>query len=319
MEKKFTVTELCASLDESYEVTGPKDTLVTNLMPIDKSTESSITFCSNTDKDDAKKMISSSKAYVVICSYSCGFGNSDFQNKTIISVENPRKTFIKLMKNLFIEEVQYEISSNAIIEKGAEIHPEVFIGPNTYIGGQVKIGPRTIIHANVSIYDGTKIGTNVVIHSGTVIGASGFGYEREDNGEFLAFPHMGGVLIEDDVEIGANTCIDRGTLGDTTIGKGTKIDNLCHIAHNVEIGKHSAIIALTLIGGSTKIGDYSWVAPCACVRDGLRIGKNTILGMGTVVTKDVEDNAIVLGIPGKKVKDNPIPTYLSNKKSEEIE
>ena len=316
MNKTYSIKEICESLGEQYVVMGPEDLQVTNPAPIDKSLETSISFSSVKETEDARIIISSSKASVIICSDSCQFNPADFQDKTLILVDNPRKAFIKMMKALFVEKIQYGISSDSSIHRGADIHPEVYIGPNSNIGKAI-IGQGTVIHGNVTIYDGTKIGKNVIIHSGTVIGATGFGYERDNDGTFLDFPHIGGVSIGEDVEIGANTCIDRGTLGDTVIGQGTKIDNLCHIAHNVNIGKHCAIIALTLVGGSTKIGDYSWVAPCSCIRDGLSIGKNSILGMGTVVTKNVEDNAIVFGIPGKKSGDNPVPAYLTNKNQEE--
>ncbi len=310
MKQVYTLEEICQSLEEKHEVIGPAEEVsVSGPAAIDQASDLSIAFCSKKDANEARELIFSSKARVIICSRHHTFSSKDFKGKTLIMVENPRRSFIKIVKHFFTEKVQYGISKKAIIDRRAEIHPEVYIGPNTTVGKAV-IGQGTIIHGNVCIYDGTKIGKNVIVHSGAVIGATGFGYEREENGELLSFPHIGGVTIEDNVEIGANTCIDQGTLDDTIIGKGTKIDNLCHIAHNVVIGKHCAIIALTLIGGSTTIGDYSWVSPCSCVRDGLKIGKNTILGMGTVVTKDVEDNSIVFGIPGKKIRDNPAHKYL---------
>jgi UDP-3-O-[3-hydroxymyristoyl] glucosamine N-acyltransferase len=139
----------------------------------------------------------------------------------------------------------------------------------------------------------------VIIHAGTVIGADGFGYERNEDGTFEKFPHLGGVVIEDDVEIGANACIDRGTLAPTRIREGAKIDNLVHIAHNVDVGRHAAVIAHAMIGGGTRIGDYGWVAPCACLRDGIVIGTRSTVGLGAVVTKSIGDDATVMGAPAR--------------------
>src|SRR5690606_230154 len=123
---------------------------------------------------------------------------------------------------------------------------------------------------------------NVTINAGTVIGAEGFGYQRNENGEFEKFPHIGGVIINDNVDVGSNTSIDRGALGNTIIGEGAKIDNLVHIAHNVKVGKHAAVIAHAMIGGSSVIGDYSWVAPNSAIRDQISIGNRVTVGLGAV-------------------------------------
>jgi len=116
------------------------------------------------------------------------------------------------------------------------------------------------------------------------------------------FPHIGGVQIEDDVEIGANTCIDRGTLGNTRIRKGAKIDNLVHIAHNVDVGENTAIIANAMIAGSTKIGANTWIAPSACLRDAINIGKDATVGLAALVTKDIPDGELWAGFPARKIR-----------------
>ncbi len=310
-EWNIELKDICQSLINEHKILGFRDMVITAPSPINGSIRSSIAFCNKRETEEARKIINDSVATVIICPNSCDFSESDFPEKVIILVENPRMSYIKILKGFFEEKIKYGISSEATVDKEAIIDPEVSIGPNTNIG-KVIIGKGTIIHGNVTINDNTRIGENVIIHSGVVIGSTGFGYERSDTGELLGFPHVGGIVIDDDVEIGANTCIDRGTLGDTIIGKGTKIDNLCHIAHNVIIGRHCVIIALTLVGGSTHIDDYTWVAPCVCIRDGLNIGKNSTLGMGTVVTKNIANHSVVMGIPGKKIRDNPIPNYLDD-------
>jgi len=219
----------------------------------------------------------------------------------MILVSKPRLAFIRIMQAYFQEDRLYTISPTAVIDTEALLDPDIYIGSYTSIGKCI-IGAGTIIYGNVYIYSNVKIGKNVVIHAGTVIGADGYSYERNEKGELEKFPHVGGVVIEDEVEIGSNTSIDRGTLGDTFIGRGSKIDNQCHIAHNVIIGKHCVVVAQSLIGGGTKIGDFSWVAPCVCLRDGITIGKNTVIGMGSVVTKNIDDNCLVLGVPAKVVR-----------------
>lgn len=136
-----------------------------------------------------------------------------------------------------------------------------------------------------------------------MIGADGFGYQRNESGELEKFPHLGGVVIEDNVEIGSNTCIDRGTLGDTIIREGSKIDNLVHIAHNVIVGRHAIVIAHSMVGGSVRIGDYAWVSPSACLRDVISIGDRSTVGLGAVVVKDVPDGGTVMGTPARPAEE----------------
>ena len=149
------------------------------------------------------------------------------------------------------------------------------------------------------VYSHVRIGRRVTIHAGTILGADGFGYEREPGGELTKFPHLGGVVIEDEVEIGANTCIDRGTLADTFVGRGARIDNLVHLAHNTRVGEHAAVIAHAMVGGSTQIGARAWIAPSACLRDRIRIGDDAVVGLGSVVTRGVPDGATVFGNPAR--------------------
>ena len=190
-----------------------------------------------------------------------------------------------------------------MISPSARIGQDVYIGPLCTVGEEVEIGAGAIIHAGVHIYDRVRIGCNVIIHSGTVIGSDGFGYERNEAGELVKFPHIGGVVIEDDVEIGANTCIDRGSLGDTTICRGARLDNLVHIAHNVRVGAHTAVIADAMIGGGTYIGDSAWIAPSVCLRDRITIGARAVVGLGALVTRDVPDGVTVLGAPAREISE----------------
>jgi UDP-3-O-[3-hydroxymyristoyl] glucosamine N-acyltransferase len=150
----------------------------------------------------------------------------------------------------------------------------------------------------------------VTIHSGTTIGVEdAFAYERNEKGELIKFPHFGGVVIEDDVDIHVHVNIDRGTFGNTIIGRGTKINRYAHIGHNGVIGKHCQIGGQVFIAGSSTLGDYCELALCSCVRNGTRLGKNVMVGMGSVITKDVEDDWIVYGVPAKKARKNKIPPW----------
>lgn len=159
-----------------------------------------------------------------------------------------------------------------------------------------------MIGNHVQMEGSVTIGDNCVISSEVVIGSTGFGYYRDLNGNNAVVPHIGGVRIGNNVDIGANTCIDRGTIDNTEIGDYTKIDNLCHIGHNVKIGKNVFVIALSMIGGSAVLEDEVYVAPGAKIMNQIHVGNNAFVGMGTVVIKDVEKNDVVVGNPAKVIR-----------------
>lgn len=144
------------------------------------------------------------------------------------------------------------------------------------------------------------VGKNVIIEPGTQV-VNGFSFERNERGELERFPHIGGVTIGDNVQIGGNCTIERGTIDDTIIGEGTQIDNLCLIGHNSKIGKHVVIVGVTIVCGSVTIGDYSYIGAGAVIRDGIKIGSRVTVGMGSVVTKDVPDGVTVYGVPARVV------------------
>ncbi|GAI40131.1 unnamed protein product, partial [marine sediment metagenome] len=247
--------------------------------PIHNAKHDSISFCYYKG-EKALKAIRESQAQVIICSNELLFEENDYTDKTFILVSNPRLSFIQVMQKYFQEKPKFGIHPSAVIDEDAKVHHNVYIGPNTCIMGKCEIGENTIIYGNVYMYPNVIIGRNVIIHAGTVIGSEGFGLERNERGELENFPQLGGVTIDDDVDIGSNVSIDHGTLGNTIIGIGTKIDNLTHISHNDRIGKHCQINALVVICGSVVIEDYSHIAPHACVREGLHIGHNVLVGMG---------------------------------------
>jgi UDP-3-O-[3-hydroxymyristoyl] glucosamine N-acyltransferase len=222
--------------------------------------------------------------------------------KAILVVENPKLIFLRIINELFVAKYKAGIHPSAVIHSEAELDSSVYIGPHCIIG-KCRIGAGTVIHGNCFIYDNTTIGKNVVINANTVIGSEGFGYSRNKRGEFEHFPHIGGVILEDNVDIGSNTSIDRGALGNIIIREGAKIDNLVHIAHNVVIGKHVAVIANAMIGGSVAIDDFSWIAPSVSLMNQISIGKNATAGLGAVVTKSIPDNETWAGIPARPLSE----------------
>ena len=182
------------------------------------------------------------------------------------------------------------VEAGAVIGKNAVVHPFCFIGRD------VRIGEDTVIYPNVSIYDRTIIGKRVIIHAGVVLGADGFGYIW-DGQRHRKIPQLGALEIEDDVEIGANTCIDRASLDKTVIRQGTKIDNLVQIGHNVAIGEHSIIVSQVGIAGSVTVGKNVILGGKAGVRDHVVIGDNVKAAGGTGITKDVKEQAVISGTP----------------------
>lgn len=206
-------------------------------------------------------------------------------NNNYIIVNNPRKVFKEVLDIMHPVNKKSFIGDNVVIED------------NVKIGDNVRIGHNTVILKNTTIHDDVIIGCNCTI------GGYGYGYEKNDNGQYEMIQHIGGVIISSNVHIGNNTTIDKGVLTDTFIGSNTKIDNLVHIAHNVKIGNNCMIIANTMIGGSVEIGDDVWISPSTSIINGIKIGSNSMTGMGSVIINGIGNNELHVGVPAKKIKD----------------
>jgi UDP-3-O-[3-hydroxymyristoyl] glucosamine N-acyltransferase len=298
MGKSFQVISSIADL--SANIVGPRNII--------DATENHITFLSAKYKDTAVQKLLESKAPLIVLESSI-YSDLDDQTKKsikaiIVLTDAPKNAFVDCLNVFFKESDEARIHPSAVIHSSAKIGAGTSIGPFTAIDENVTIGDNCTIGANTHIQKGTSIGNRVVVRSNVTIGNWGFGFVKDEaTGANVNFPHYGNVVIEDDVQIGSSTCVDRGALGDTIIKKGVKIDNLVHVAHNVVIGENSLIIACTMIGGSTIIGDNCWVAPAVILRNGINIGNNSTLGMGCNVTKDVPANITVTGSPAMPLDD----------------
>jgi UDP-3-O-[3-hydroxymyristoyl] glucosamine N-acyltransferase len=235
--------------------------------------------------------------------------------KSLIVVENPAAASLKVIE-MFSDAPPTErgisplafISEGAVISDHALVFPHAFVGRNAvlepdvmvypfvYIGENVRIGEGSILYPNVTVYNGVTLGKRVIVHAGAVLGSDGFGY-LWNGSEHAKIRQVGTLIIEDDVEIGANTAIDRASLNSTIIGKGTKIDNLVQIAHNVSIGRDSIIVSQVGVAGSSTIGRNVILGGQVGVRDHVTVGDNVRAGGGTGITKDVPSNSTISGLP----------------------
>jgi len=307
-----TLREIASTI--SGKVIGDEDIIIKGVCGIKEAQEGDITFLAN---PKYKSYIEKTHASAIIASK-----DITSPTKTIVQTDNPSLAFTKVISMFASYQTKHPkgIDKNASIDKSAKVAPGVSVGmfsvieekaeieegvivyPNCYIGKNVKVGKNTLIYPNVSIREGTQIGKDVIIHSGTVIGSDGFGY-IEIEGVHHKIPQTGIVVIEDNVEIGANVTIDRARFGQTLIGKGTKIDNLVQIAHNVKIGPNSIIVSQAGISGSTTIGKNAILAGQAGLVGHIELGDNVIVGAQAGVTKSVASNTILLGSPAKPISE----------------
>jgi len=231
--------------------------------------------------------------------------SGEFPNQTVIVVENPKLAFAQAAAKLLEEGggATY-IHPAAVVEPNASIGEGTRIGAGCTIAGNVRIGDNCTLHPRVTVYDNVEIGNSVIIHAGAVIGADGFGFVK-DGERYVKFPQVGKVVIEDDVEIGANTCIDRGSLETTVIKRGTKLDNLIQIAHNVVVGENTVIAAQTGISGSSTVGAQSIIGGQVGIGEGATLETHTIIGGqgGVLSGKTVRGGEVLFGTPVRPIKE----------------
>jgi UDP-3-O-[3-hydroxymyristoyl] glucosamine N-acyltransferase len=322
---KFKAQQIADILEG--DLVGNPEEEVSKLSKIEEGEKGSLTFLSNPKYN----------AYLYTTNASVAIVNRSFVPEkevktTLIKVDDAYKSFSKLLEfynevknNKLGREQPHYIAASSIIGENEYIGAFAYIGenvkigdnvkiyPNAYIGDNTVIGDDTVIFAGVKIYSDTQIGQNCKIHSNAVIGADGFGFAPDENGAYKAIPQIGNVVIEDNVDIGAASTIDRATLGSTIIRKGVKLDNQIQIAHNVEVGKNTVIASQTGVSGSTKIGENCMIGGQVGIAGHLKIGNNVkVLGQ-TGVTKSLKDNEMVYGTPALNARDfNRSYVYFKN-------
>lgn len=288
------------------EVAGDPGLVIRRAQSFDTAVEGDITYAATSNY---LERLNSTDASAVIVSQLIPEAN-----KALLLVSNPKLAFAKVLQLLSSKPFQASgISSRAFvgtdcqissqvsvapfvnIENRVKISDQVTIGSGSSIGEGCRIGAGTILNSNVTLYPGVTIGRRVILHSGCVVGADGFGYAGHSEGHFK-IEQTGTVIVEDDVEIGANSCIDRATFGATLIGKGSKLDNLVHVGHNCRIGKHTIIVGCVGISGSVEIGEHCLIAGQAGISHQVKIGDNVTIMQKTAVTKDVESGSVVSGL-----------------------
>src|SRR5258708_25844532 len=303
----LTAAEVAAQLQG--EILGDGSILLSGFAPADKARPGDLTFAENETYFNRAEASAASAILVA--------GPFTSKHKVLIRVPNARVAFAKVLP-IFFPETAFApgIHPTAVVAASAQIDPSAHVGPHCVIGEKARLGARSVLQGgnhvgadsqlgedtnlfpNVTIYPRTQIGNRVRIHSGTVIGSDGFGYVL-DEGLHRKVPQIGSVIIGDDVEIGANVTVDRGALGPTTIGKGTKIDNLVQIAHNVVIGEHSLLVAQVGIAGSTKLGNFVVLGGQVGLAGHLKIGNQVTVTAKSGVMHDIKDGEKWLGIPAQ--------------------
>jgi len=305
----FTANQIAEILEGTIE--GNPDIEVSKLAKIEEGSEGSLTFLSN---PKYTPYIYSTKASITIVDKT--FVPDSKLTTTLIRVADAYKAFSKLLEYynqvkmnksgieqpVFIAETasygeNIYLGAFAYLGENVKIGSNAKIYPNVYIGDNVSLGDNVVVFAGAKIYSDTVIGNNCVIHSGAIVGADGFGFTPNEKGEFIKVPQTGNVIIEDNVDIGAGTSIDRATLGSTIIRKGVKLDNQIQIAHNVEIGQNTVIAAQSGVAGSTKIGKNCMVGGQVGIAGHLTIGDNVRIQAQSGIGRNVKDNETLQGSP----------------------
>ncbi|MBL4656025.1 MAG: UDP-3-O-(3-hydroxymyristoyl)glucosamine N-acyltransferase [Bacteroidia bacterium] len=328
---KLTVQEICDLVNGTLE--GDPNVIIEKVSKIEEAKSGSVSFLAN---PKYTQHIYETKASAVIV-------NNDFEFETpvkivLIRVKDAYQAVSKLLTHFNSNELDKNgIDKPAYIDDTAEIGEGIYIGafsyigknakigknvkifPQCYVGDSAVIGDNTVLHSGVKVYSNCEVGSNCTLHAAVVIGGDGFGFAPVTNGAFKKVAQTGNVILEDNIEIGANTSIDRATIGSTIIRKGVKLDNLIQIAHNVEIGENTVIAAQTGIAGSTKIGKNCMIGGQVGIVGHITIADNTKIGAQSGISSNVDnEGAALLGSPAIEIKDH-MKSFVVFKKLPELE
>lgn len=306
---QFTAEQIAAFL--GGEIVGDATVSVSNLAKIEEGTPGTLTFLSNPLYTQ----------YLYTTQASIALVRRDFEPEkpvtpTLIKVDDPYTCLTRLLE--LVEQARGQksgIEEPSHIALSAQVADDVFVGaftyigeravvgngckiyPQVYIGDDVVIGNNVTLYPGVKVYHGCRIGDNCIVHAGAVIGSDGFGFAPQADGSYKKIPQIGIVILEDDVELGANTTVDRATMGATIIRRGVKLDNLVQIAHNVEVGSHTVMAAQVGVAGSTKIGQHCMFGGQVGIAGHRHVGNRVIVGAQSGIPNDVKDNMEIMGYP----------------------
>ncbi|HUL45343.1 MAG TPA: UDP-3-O-(3-hydroxymyristoyl)glucosamine N-acyltransferase [Bacteroidota bacterium] len=306
----------------SGNLSGDSETTITGVAKIEEAGEGEITFLAH---PRYRKYLLTTAASAVLIGRDADIDQTSLRAKSLamIRVDDPYKSFLSLVDLFYPPPARTlpGIHRTSVLASSARIDPTAFIGPCVVVGERASVGAGTVLHAgtiieddvlignncilyaNVVVRERCRVGSRVVIHPGTVLGSDGFGFTQNADGSYDKIPQRGIVVIEDDVEIGANCTIDRATIGETLIKRGAKLDNLIQIAHNVVIGEHTAIAAQAGISGSTKVGDYCQIAGQAGLTGHIQIADHTTIGAQSGVPKSIkEPGKVYMGYPAREIR-----------------
>jgi UDP-3-O-[3-hydroxymyristoyl] glucosamine N-acyltransferase len=297
----WDVVSALSNFGVDFELEGSRNVRVHDVSSISEASENDLAFCWYAGQN-AVSLITNSKAGVILCKMEMRGLVHPNSSQLLVFTDNPRLAFVRVAKEMTRQQRLVGISPRAVISEKSKIGSGCFVGDYAVIGDNCSLGDNTVIYDRVSLVQNCIIGNNCIIQSGASLGSDGFAFERHEGGVLEKFPHKGYLRLGDNVEIYANCSIARGSLSDTQIGDGTKLDALVHIAHNVIVGKNCELTAGTIIGGSTSMGDTSWTGLNSTLKNGIKVGRNVIVASGASVIHDVPDGDIVAGVPARSIK-----------------
>lgn len=302
-EGDFSVADVLRAVGPSAVAHGDSSLRFRRVAPLHEADRACITWV-RAEHARKQALVEESDAGLVICDDTISVGHISLQNRCVVQVTNPEVAFLRLLKGLFAP----ARPSLPGIHPTACVHPAALIGQGVTIGpycvvGRAEIGDGATLQSFVSVHDRTVVGRNVFLADHCTVGGQGFGHVRNERGELENMPHVGRVVLEDEVELFPHTNVDRATLSETRVCRGAKIDHYCHIGHNTRVGSGTIFAARVVLCGGVRIGDNCWIGVGTVVRDGLEIGSKAVTGLGSVVTRSIPPGEVWAGSPARPLEE----------------